>query len=191
MRTLMLALIANAALFVFVPLAAAADTDGDEHPVQRWDQQINPPTTVIVPGAPVRFKVLSAFGGAAVRDNETGLVWEQSPSTPRGSWFDASVACNQLTTGGRLGWRLPTIQELASLVDPNAVRAPFLPGNPFSNVHSSVGSAYWSATTNAINSAFAWIVDFSDGLVLTAGYNKSSSLEFAWCVRGGQGVDPQ
>lgn len=184
-------LIALVALFVFVPLATAGDTDGDEHPVQRWDQQINPPTTVTFPGAPVRFKVLSAFGGAAVRDNETGLVWEQSPSLPRSDWFSASVACNQLTTGGRLGWRLPTIQELASLADPNAVSAPFLPPNPFSNVHSSVGSAYWSATTNAINSAFAWIVDFSDGFVLTAGYNKSSNPQFAWCVRGGQGVDPQ
>lgn len=77
-------------------------------------------------------------------------------------------------------------------MDPNAAGAPFLPaGNPFSNVQSSFDSAYWSATTNAVNGAFAWVVDFHDGIVVTVGYNKSSSLEFAWCVRGGQGVDPQ
>ncbi|HWG96103.1 MAG TPA: hypothetical protein VN647_03370, partial [Nitrospira sp.] len=37
---------------------------------QSWDKKL--------PGAS-RFTVLSDFGGAAVRDNETGLVWEQSP----------------------------------------------------------------------------------------------------------------
>ncbi len=171
-------LMAIVALFVFVPLAAATDKDGDEHPVQRWDQKINDVT--------IRFKVLSAFGGAAVRDNETGLVWEQSPSTSTINWGDAQTHCNLLTTGGRLGWRLPALQELASLVDPNATNAPFLPASsPFSNVQSSV---YWSATTFHISTGDAWVVDFSNGSVSVFDVGSDKNV---WCVRGGQGVDPQ
>ena len=176
-------LIAIAALFVFLPLAAAADTDGDEHPVQRWDQEIN--TTS-------RFKVLSAFGGDAVRDNETGLVWEQSPSTSTFPWSSggttAALHCNQLTTGGRLGWRLPTIQELASLVDPT-LSFPALPsGNPFNAAHVQ-SNYYWSATTDASDPSNAWAVHLGVGTVGFGG-GLANKL-YVWCVRGGQGVNPQ
>src|SRR6266513_2461374 len=85
------------------------------------------------------------MGGAAVRDNETGLVWEQSPSTRTFPWSrvdsqpnpPAAVYCNELNVGNRKGWRLPTIQELASLVDQS--QNPSLPaGHPFSNVQWDV-----------------------------------------------------
>src|SRR2546426_12515662 len=83
---------------------------------------------------------------------------------------------------------LPTLQELASLVDPTVpFPGPTLPaGHPFSNVQSS---AYWSATTNAANTNVAWAVFFDNGgeFVLV----KSATAAFAWCVRGGHGVDPQ
>src|SRR5229473_7580307 len=51
------------------------------------------------------------MGGAAVRDNETGLVWEQSPSTSIFTWEDDQLHCNRLNVGNRIGWRLPTLQE--------------------------------------------------------------------------------
>jgi hypothetical protein len=122
----------------------------------------------------------------AVLDHETGLVWEQSPRTNTNNWLAAQLNCNLLALGGRLGWRVPTIQELASLVDPTvAVPGPVLSdGHPFSNVQSS---AYWSATT-AVNTAFAWYVFFSSG-----GVNRGDKTNnfYVWCVRGGHGVDPQ
>jgi len=172
-------LIAIVALFVFVPLVAAADNDGDEHPVQRWDQKINDPS---------RFKVLSAFGGHAVLDNETGLVWQQSPSTSTFKWLNAQNHCNRLIIDGRLGWRLPTLQELASLVDPTQQFVSIPNGNPFSNVQ---GSGYWSATTDAGNTANAWHVDFSNLFGGVHSDDKGTFNFFVWCVRGGQGVDPQ
>ncbi len=72
-------------------------------------------------------------------------------------------------------------------MDPSVpVPGPTLPsGHPFSNVQTSV---YWSATTSASDTNFAWVVNFSDSIVID--YGKASSY-FAWCVRGGQGVDPQ
>src|SRR5712664_2172833 len=46
------------------------------------------------------------MGGAAVRDNETGLVWEHSLSTSTFTWLNAQLHCNTLTVGNRKGWRL-------------------------------------------------------------------------------------
>lgn len=161
-------------------IATSSDKDGDEHPVLRWDQQIN--TTS-------RFTVLSDFGGHAVRDSETGLVWEKSPSTGSFDWADAQHHCYTAAVGGRKGWRLPTVEQLASLVDPTQ-SLPALPsGNPFVNIQTG---GYWSATTVAGNTAFAWDVDFSHGAVDDKNGGKAPGGGFfVWCVRGGQGYDGQ
>ena len=134
-----------------------------------------------------RFTILSAFGGAAVRDDETGLVWEMTLQTTELSWTDARAVCADKDVGGRKGWRLPSISELASLVD-TSIRdireGPTLPlGYPFTNVQMD---AYWSATTIAGNPNSAWLVFFDTGKVLHA----FKTITFhAWCVRGGMNAD--
>jgi hypothetical protein len=122
-----------AALLWFVDPAGAI-------PLESWDNQIQ--------RAGMRFKVLTEFGGAAVLDKETQLVWERSPSASFHTWFDARTACLNLTVGGRKGWRLPAIAELASLVDPSVpYPGPTLfPGHPFLNFELG---AFWSASTDA------------------------------------------
>jgi hypothetical protein len=149
---------------------------------------IPPAWSQILPAAD-RFQLV--MGGAAVLDKETGLVWVQSPDTTFPDWWIAQQSCINSPVGGRMGWRLPTIQELTSLVDPTQ-SLPALPsGHPF-NVQSSLSSFYWSATTNA-NPAFstshAWGVNLGSGGV-SPGVAKTSGF-LVWCVRGGQGVDPQ
>jgi hypothetical protein len=124
--------------------------------------QIQPWNTIIQFN---RFQVLNQFGNAAVFDKETGLVWEQSPDTIPQDWLNAQARCNTKTVGNRQGWRLPTLQELASLVDPTVRFGPTLPVNPFTNVQSSI---YWSATSAASTSAIAWFVSFADGHVANA-----------------------
>jgi hypothetical protein len=145
-----------------------------------WDQKLQCDIT-----ACPRFIVLSDWGNAAVLDLETGLVWEQSPSTSTFTWDGAQLQCNRLTTGDRLGWRLPTIQELTSLADPTQSNPALPSGHPFSNVQSA---GYWPATTAAVDPTLAWVVEFYNGNVFK--FYKSFSL-FVWCVRGGHGVDPQ
>lgn len=135
----------------------------------RWDTH-NPSTS--------RFTVLTDFGGAAVRDNSTGLVWEQSPAmiTPGPMWSDARIQCVDKNVGGTRGWRLPSVAELASLIDPS-LPAPFVPG-----VFTGVQLApYWSATGNAESSNTKWSVNLQDGLV---GISAKSSSNYVWCVRG-------
>ena len=162
------------AVFFLLPLSAAAGG-------VPWGEPNN---------TPGRFIVLSSYNNEAVFDSETGLVWEQSPSTSTFPWsstglITAATYCNRLDVGNRFGWRLPTLQELASLVDRSQSNLALPAGHPFSNVQSNF---YWSATTSAANASRAWVVFSGSGFAFTV---VKSEAEFVWCVRGGQGVDPQ
>ena len=132
-----------------------------------------------------RFVVLAAFANAAVRDNETGLVWEQSPQTTTDTWGGARGTCINKNVGGRKGWRLQSIPELASLMDPSvAFPGPTLPpGHPFTGVQSAV---YWSASALADFPSHAWHVGFTFGGV---GVTDKAFSNRVWCVRGGMNAD--
>ena len=152
-------------------------------PLESWEDKI--------PNANQRFKVLSEFEGAAVLDKETQLVWEQSPLTTFHTWdFSAGVfesaltQCTTRTTGGRKGWRLPSVHELASLVDPANSNRSLPTGHPFANVQSAF---YWSATSSTGTPTSAWIVFFNDGVVGQG--HKAFNGGHAWCVRGGMNAD--
>ncbi len=137
---------------------------------RNWDKKL--------PSA-ARFTVLSAFGDAAVRDDETGLVWEKTVETTEMSWTDARALCADKDVGGRKGWRLPSISELASLVDPSTRSGPALPaGHPFTNVLTDV---YWSATSVTDNPKNAWLVFFDTG---KATFAFKTITFHVWCVRG-------
>jgi hypothetical protein len=70
-----------------------------------------------------------------VLDKETGLVWQRYPSelvTAAEGWYQAIYDAYGLILGGRKGWRLPTIEELYTLMDPTPTAEPYLPtGHPF------------------------------------------------------------
>ena len=144
-----------------------------------------PPNWDKVLPAAQRFVVLAAFNNDAVRDNNTGLVWEKSPQTATATWNGARFTCINKNVGGQKGWRLPSIPDLTSLIDPSvAPPGPTLPSNhPFKNVQSA---GYWSATTSAEDSSDAWFVYFGIGFV----DNDSKTFSgHAWCVRGGMHAD--
>jgi hypothetical protein len=129
------------------------------------------------------------FGGLAVLDKETGLLWERTPSSGAYTWDDASSHCATLAVSSRLGWRLPTIQELGSILDlgqPNNLT----PGNPYNALTVSgwnIGELIWSATSSDTTPGSAWSMNIaSNFLVLGKG-----SLGRAWCVRFRQGVEAQ
>jgi hypothetical protein len=162
------------------PNVAATTAAGPYFATPSWDQTL-PSNT--------RFIVLSNFGDQAVLDRETGLVWEQSPSTTTFvDWSHATDFCSsQVTKGNRLGWRVPTVSELASLVDPSVpFPGPTVPSGIFSNVQANF---YWTATTWNASSGSAWYVDFEEGRALVS--DKFTSGLLMWCVRGGQGVNSQ
>jgi hypothetical protein len=178
--------LALVAAFLEPPHVSATDTiDPATQPhLKSWSN--------VIPAAK-RFVVLGDFNNEAVLDRETGLVWQRTAEgTPR-TWVDAVRTCWTRQVGGRAGWHLPTIEELASLIDPTIPSpGPALPsGHPFQNI---VQSTYWSSTTD-VRVEFipnqAWEVRFHvpfgpGGIIGDSGKGNSN---FAWCVRGGTHAD--
>lgn len=68
-------------------------------------------------------------------DPATGLTWSKKDNGSDVNWNQASEYCSTLQLAGFRGWRLPTIEELQGIYDPNA-RVQSVFGNGFTlNVH--------------------------------------------------------
>jgi Protein of unknown function (DUF1566) len=140
---------------------------------QNWDQALPADNRfVVLPFPPLNDVVL---------DRNTGLLWEKLPSEMGTTWASAKANCINKAVGGQKGWRLPSIAELASLIDPSITfPGPTLPPrNPFGTVQSTF---YWSASTDASDPNHAWVVAFAEGSVFPI--NKLHEIFLAWCVRG-------
>ena len=121
-------------------------------------------------------------GDGTVKDNVTGLIWQQGESSTM-SWETALSTCETSNLSGYTDWRLPNIRELSSIVDD-------LRANPAIDIvvfPGALSSQYWSSTTAAGYTAGAWSVGFSsNGQV--GGYTKTSYNYNIRCVRGGPGA---
>ena len=168
---------------VFPPPILAGDLNppGAPAPTMKTLDQISPTWDQKLPAAQ-RFKLV--MDGAAVLDKETGLVWEQSPGTLLRDWGTAVSDCIKRTVAGRKGWRLPTVEELASLIDTSESNPALPAGHPF-NVTSS---ACWSATSVASSTTQKWEVTIGNGAM---NYGPTGNVNYVWCVRAGRGYDGQ
>jgi len=169
-------------------------------------------------------------GDGTITDKKTGLIWEKkssdgsvhdvsnqyqcssSGSAPDGSAFTSFLADLNFCTSadgsavsggfaGHCDWRLPQIDELATIIDANAAgcgQSPFPPCvDPAFNTGCTAGCTvttcscteasvyYWSATTDSNNVLGAWIADFLHGVVTQ--FNGKTAGDFVRAVRGGSG----
>lgn len=111
-----------------------------------------------------RYQLLA--GGAEVKDLQTGLVWQRCSV---GQQWNGQTCTGEVSRFNfdeaqalsRNGWRVPSKDELASLVPKQEVRptihAQAFPGTPT--------SLFWTSTPNAGDSGNPWVVGFRDGLV--------------------------
>lgn len=109
----------------------------------------------------------------AVYDRTTGLTWSRgNVGGKRLEHAAAAKACADLTLAGRSDWRLPTIQELLSIVD-YSKHGPAIDVGVF----DCESAWYWTSTPCAWAAGAAWIVYFVDGHSLYDG------RDYAYCVR--------
>jgi hypothetical protein len=117
-----------------------------------------------------------------ITDERTGLMWEQHPSSQRYTWKQATNSriadLNAVQLGGHADWRLPTIQELVSLVDYTRVNPAIDP-----IFGQTAADGYWSATTYATGPDFAWYVGFNDGFV---NFYYKDNFYYVRAVRAGR-----
>jgi hypothetical protein len=126
-------------------------------------------------------------GDGTVLDNLTGLMWAKDANFAEvtKTWYDAIDYANNLSLGSAgcaayyQDWRLPNVKELQSLIDFSNY-SPALPtGHPFTNVQSSV---YWSSTTFADYTGYAWFVYMVSGSV---NFEDKTKFYYVWPVRSG------
>jgi len=110
-----------------------------------------------------------AADGLTVSDTNTYLVWQRDGSgTRKGcsgtgnltcAWAEANTYCAGLQLGTLTGWRLPSHQELRTIVD-------FTQYNPAIDLATFPDTAvdwYWSSTPYGGSSGAAWYVSFANG----------------------------
>jgi hypothetical protein len=158
-----------------------------------------PPSWDTIKHGASRFKVLSAFNNEAVLDKETGLVWQRQPysdgSIPLAGYQAIIWCASNVSSGNRFGWRLPSVEELSTLIDPTVVGSPKLPaGHPFtcSGGGCSLGGLsgrFWTATVYIPGDyTERYFVDFLAG---SAFNDSDSNPHGTWCVRAGSGAGLQ
>jgi hypothetical protein len=102
---------------------------------------------------------MKSINSEAVEDRYTGLTWELNPSTQTYDWQGALAACAATSHAGVSGsWRLPTIKELASLLDYSQTPQVVAGGPTVSPVY-----VYLSSTIDNANPNWAFGVSFTRG----------------------------
>jgi hypothetical protein len=102
-----------------------------------------------------------AWDDEAATDRLTGLVWQRKPLLDAADWKTALASCVALGNG----WRLPTVNELASLLhfESNACRA----WPPHFGTDCGLASAFWSSTVLPATGISAYVVDYAVRTVTT------------------------
>ncbi|MBF0239897.1 MAG: DUF1566 domain-containing protein [SAR324 cluster bacterium] len=146
--------------------------------VQGENSQVQPPTsslqtlaTRLIPklNTLMNFKTF----GDLILDSETGLMWQRIPAPNSLTWKQAQEYCNSLSLEGFKDWRLPSIHELASLLD-------WSQSNPASSFPGMKALIYWTATPHVPALGY-WVVDFEYGILNMDDEDKPYAVR---CVRG-------
>lgn len=120
-----------------------------------------------------RFKCV--MGGEAVLDNQTGLIWARNASIvgKKTPWEEALKLCEDIEIGGKKGWRIPTRDELITLVDSSQSHPALPEGHPFLEIKDLAESSgkpggyqYWTSTELKGDDKSAWLVSFHVGFVM-------------------------
>jgi len=125
-----------------------------------------------------------AIANGTVRDNMTGLTWQQAaPATDAGTtnytWANAEAYCSSLTLTGT-GWRTPTIKELETLVDVEQSETIDTTAFPIAP-NSDPAYEFWSSTVLVGMASTAWALQC--GGCYVDPNQQMSTTNYVRCVR--------
>lgn len=125
-----------------------------------------------------------------VTDTRTGLMWKQCSEGQSGvdcavsfadsfTWQEALERVDAATDAGYGDWRLPNIKELSSIVETKC----YFPAINVSIFPNTPRDLFWSSSSSAVSSSFAWSVNFDNGY--DEGNSRGNGFKVRM-VRGGQ-----
>ena len=141
-----------------------------------------------VPGNPLEY-IQNAYEVCddVVIDHATGLMWQQAGSDATMRFRNTSVYIDNLNAQKFAGfddWRLPTIPELISLLEPEEQKHGFYVDPVLALPEGKKYPYYWSSDEVQVkgesSSESAWLVSFLDGGV---GWNGLSYFSYVRAVR--------
>ncbi len=109
-----------------------------------------------------KYEKILINGSSVVKDNATGLMWHQSGSDKYMGWAEARKWTERLNNkkyAGYNDWRLPTLEEAVSLIDPDEKSDGLHIDTAFDTNQS------WIWTGDSCGSDGAWDVEFGNGSV--------------------------
>ncbi|MDC7220794.1 MAG: DUF1566 domain-containing protein [Spirochaetales bacterium] len=153
-------------------------------------------------------------GDGTVTDDNTGLMWQQTPPTDKMSYDEAIAYVEDLELGGYTDWRLPTIKESFSLADMDGQLVaedisqcvPYIDSDYFDFFYDEnrpYTGSYWTSSVTKIpaqneyeesekNYGFNWadghMKSYGDGYYLDGTSSGSSIPAGVRAVRGEEGV---
>ena len=111
-----------------------------------------------------------AQSAEVVLDKRTGLMWQRDGSADELSFYRAKKyvqELNEKSFGGFSDWRLPTIEELASLIKKNDGKNTYM-----NSIFLETKSRYWSIditdSGDDIRTEAAWVANFVSGNIVKA-----------------------
>jgi hypothetical protein len=113
-----------------------------------------------------------------VLDTQTKLMWQDDAIGTTAVWETAIQRCEDLTLATQSDWRLPSINELRSIVERSKNNPAIVDG--FTNTSSN---NYWSSTSAKGGEYAAWFVLFNYGYVFN---NNKNDNYYVRCVRDGK-----
>ena len=112
------------------------------------------------------YNLKAVSGDVVVVDNATGLMWHQSGSDDEMEWDEAKEWVEDLNSeegyAGYQDWRLPTVDEAASLLEQNMKTSSQYGGMYIDPVFSNKQTVIWTGDSKAGSEA-AWYVLFFYG----------------------------
>lgn len=109
-----------------------------------------------------------------VFDTKTKLTWQRGVPPSTYTWSDAKAFCAGTTMDGT-DWRLPTRNELLTIVDFSRTN-PSIDPTAFPSTPSSM---FWSSSRVAGSSTEVWAVDFNYGY----SYSDMGDVSYTYDVR--------